>query len=57
MNEQIKKAEGYYQLRKKLKLCVLGDYGTTVSDTETLERYYRSQDTLSNLFNKIMGWK
>lgn len=56
-NQQIKKAEGYSQLQKHFKFCVLGDYKTTVSDTALLKRYYRSQDTLSSLFNEAMGWK
>lgn len=57
MNQQLEKAEGYFQLQNHFKKCVLGDYHTTVSDLELLNRYYRSQDTLSDLFNEVMGWQ
>ena len=51
MNQQLEKAEGYFQLQNHFKKCVLGDYHTTVSDLELLNRYYHSQDTL---FNEVM---
>lgn len=57
MNQQLEKAEGYFQFQSHFKKCVLGDYNTTVSDLELLNRYYRSQDTLSDLFNEVMGWQ
>lgn len=57
MNQQIEKAEGYRQLQSHFENCVLKDHRTTVANTELLERYYRSQDTLSDLFNEVMGWK
>lgn len=57
MNQQFEKAEGYRQLQDHFEKCVLNDHQTTVANTELLERYYRSQDTLSDLFNEVMGWK
>lgn len=57
MKQQIAKAEGYFQLKEHFKDSVLNDYAVVVSNVKTLQRYYRSQDKLSDLFNKAMGWK
>lgn len=55
-DEKLKKAEGFILLQKHLTKAVFEKKATSVSDTEMLTRYYKSQDVLSKLFSKQMGW-
>lgn len=55
-NQKLKKAEGFILLQNHLTKAFFEKKATPVSDTEMLTRYYKSQQTLSELFNEQMGW-
>jgi len=55
-NQKLKKAEGFILLQNRLTKAVFVKQATTVGDVEALTRYYKSQQTLSELFNEQMGW-
>lgn len=55
-NQKLKKAEGFILLQNNLMNAVFVKQATPVGDIEALTRYYQSQQTLSKLFNKQMGW-
>ncbi|MGE9995193.1 hypothetical protein ACEE97_06510 [Limosilactobacillus reuteri] len=55
-DEKLKKAEGFILLQNNLMNAVFVKQATPVGDVETLTRYYKSQQTLSELFNEQMGW-
>ena len=50
-DEKLKKAEGFILLQNNLMNAVFVKQATPVGDVETLTRYYKSQQTLSELFN------
>ncbi|WP_186823638.1 hypothetical protein [Limosilactobacillus reuteri] len=52
----MKKAEGFILLQDNLMKAVFIKQATPVGDVEALTRYYKSQQTLSELFNEQMGW-
>ena len=51
-DEKLKKAEGFILLQNNLMNAVFVKQATPVGDVETLTRYYKSQQTLSELFNE-----
>ena len=55
-DEKLKKAEGFILLQNNLMNAVFVKQATPVGDVEALTRYYKSQQTLSELFNEQMGW-
>ncbi|WP_181394714.1 hypothetical protein [Limosilactobacillus reuteri] len=55
-NQKLKKAEGFILLQNHLTKAVFKKKATPVGDIEALTRYYKSQQTLSELFNEQMGW-
>lgn len=55
-NQKLKKAEGFILLQNHLTKAVFEKQATPVGDIEALTRYYKSQQTLSELFNEQMGW-
>ena len=55
-NQKLKKAEGFILLQNNLKNAVFVKQLTPVGDVESLTRYYKSKQTLSELFNEQMGW-
>ncbi len=50
-NQKLKKAEGFILLQNNLMNAVFVKQATPVGDVEALTRYYKSQQTLSELFN------
>jgi len=55
-DEKLKKAEGFILLQNNLMNAVFVKQATHVGDVEALTHYYKSQQTLSELFNEQMGW-
>lgn len=56
LTKKLKKAEGFILLQNNLMNAAFIKQAIPVGDVEALTRYYKSQQTLSELFNEQMGW-
>lgn len=56
MDQQKKTVEGFIQLKQYLQKSILEGFQVPVSDTSTLQHYFKIQNNLDNLINREMGW-
>ena len=49
--------EGYRELKHYLRKVVFETFKVTIDDTETVEHYFKTQDTMDRYICKTMEWK
>lgn len=57
MDEKVKIGEGIIGLKQKLRKVVFEEFKITVSDIQTIEHYYKTQESFDRQICNLMGWE
>jgi hypothetical protein len=57
MNENLKKAEGFRDYKRRLRKIMFDGYKLRIDDLQRVDRYFCNQEQLDYKITQYMGWK